>query len=57
MLCAVGDFRTKSRVRGGGNITYGFKFHFYSLAVAAGVISDTGWVMGSFTKLNNGERG
>ena len=42
----------------GRNVTsYGYKYHFYSLAVEAGFYGDCGRVVGTFTKLSNGERG
>ena len=47
----------KSRVEGEKCNEYRYKYHFYSLAVEAGFYSDTGRVVGSFTKLSNGEHG
>ena len=38
-------------------ISYGYKYHFYSLAVEAGFYGHCGRVVGYFMKLSNGERG
>ena len=57
LLCAIGNFGTKSRVEGEKCNRFRYKYHFYSLAVEAGFYGDCSRVVGSFTKLSNGERG